>query len=128
MELETLKQLVVTTLDDMKGQDIKTIDVRGKSSITDMMVIVTGNSNRHVKSLADAVELAVKAAGVQPLGIEGDAQSDWVLLDLNDIILHVMLASTRDYYNLEKLWEMGEGLPQFRPGMLDAAAADHDDD
>ena len=55
MELETLKQLVVTTLDDMKGQDIKTIDVRGKSSITDMMVIVTGNSNRHVKSLADAV-------------------------------------------------------------------------
>ncbi|QQZ30415.1 ribosome silencing factor [Thiothrix subterranea] len=118
MELETLKQLVVTTLDDMKGQDIKTIDVRGKSSITDMMVIVTGNSNRHVKSLADAVELAVKEAGVQPLGIEGDAQSDWVLLDLNDIILHVMLASTRDYYNLEKLWEVGEGLPQSRPSML----------
>ncbi|SEA34130.1 ribosome-associated protein [Thiothrix caldifontis] len=118
MELETLKQLVVKTLDDMKGQDIKTIDVRGKSAITDMMVIVTGNSNRHVKSLADAVELAVKEAGVQPLGIEGDGQSDWVLLDLNDIILHVMLASTRDYYNLEKLWEVGEGLPQSRPNML----------
>ncbi len=119
MELETLKDLVVKTLDDMKGQDIKTIDVRGKSSITDMMVIVTGNSNRHVKSLADSVELAVKAAGMQPLGIEGDNQSDWVLLDLNEIILHVMLASTRDYYNLEKLWEVGEGLPQFRPGMMD---------
>ena len=88
MELETLKDLVVKTLDDMKGQDIKTIDVRGKSSITDMMVIVTGNSNRHVKSLADSVELAVKAAGMQPLGIEGDNQSDWVLLDLNEIILH----------------------------------------
>ena len=121
MELETLKQLVVQTLDDMKGQDIKTIDVRGKSAITDMMVIVTGNSNRHVKSLADSVELAVKQAGVQPLGIEGDNQSDWVLLDLNDIILHVMLASTRDYYNLEKLWEVGEGLPQFRPGHLPPA-------
>lgn len=121
MELETLKQLVVKTLDDMKGQDIKTIDVRGKSSITDMLIIVTGNSNRHVKSLADAVELAVKQAGHQPLGVEGDAESDWVLLDLNDIILHVMLASTRDYYNLEKLWEVGENLPQSRPTMLGTA-------
>lgn len=116
MELEQLQQLVIEKLDDMKAQDIKVIDVRGKSSITDLMIIATGNSTRHVKSLAQTVELAAKEAGVKPLGMEGEQQGDWVLLDLNDIILHVMLANVRDFYNLEKLWEAGQSLPQARVG------------
>jgi ribosome-associated protein len=116
MELEQLQQLVIEKLDDMKAQDIKVIDVRGKSSITDLMIIATGNSTRHVKSLAQTVELAAKEAGVKPLGLEGEQQGDWVLLDLNDIVLHVMLANVRDFYNLEKLWEAGQALPQARVG------------
>jgi ribosome-associated protein len=116
MELEKLQQLVIEKLEDMKGQDIKCIDVRGKSPITDMLVIVTGNSTRHVKSLAQSVELAAKEAGVIPLGIEGERDGEWVLLDLNDIILHAMLQTTRDFYNLEKLWEAGEAIPQVRAG------------
>ena len=116
MELEQLQQLVIEKLDDMKAQDIKVIDVRGKSSITDLMIIATGNSTRHVKSLAQTVELAAKESGVKPLGMEGEQQGDWVLLDLNDVILHVMLANVRDFYNLEKLWEAGQSLPQARVG------------
>ena len=116
MELEQLQQLVIEKLDDMKAQDIKVIDVRGKSSITDLMIIATGNSTRHVKSLAQTVELAAKEAGVKPLGMEGEQQGDWVLLDLNDVILHVMLANVRDFYNLEKLWDAGQSLPQARVG------------
>ena len=116
MELEQLQQLVIEKLDDMKAQDIKVIDVRGKSSITDLMIIATGNSTRHVKSLAQTVELAAQEAGVKPLGMEGEQQGDWVLLDLNDVILHVMLANVRDFYNLEKLWEAGQSLPQARVG------------
>jgi ribosome-associated protein len=116
MELEQLQQLVIDKLDEMKAQDIKVIDVRVKSSITDLMIIATGNSTRHVKSLAQTVELAAKEAGVKPLGLEGEQQGDWVLLDLNDIVLHVMLANVRDFYNLEKLWEAGQALPQARVG------------
>jgi len=118
MELEQLKQLVITKLDEMKAQDIKVVDVRGRSSFTDLMVIATGNSARHVKSLAHTVFSGAKDAGITPLGMEGEQQSDWVLVDLDDIIVHVMLASVRDYYNLEKLWETGPlPMPSTRIGM-----------
>ncbi len=116
MELEQLQALVIEKLEDMKAQDIKVVDVRGKSSVTDLMVIATGNSTRHVKSLAQTVALAAKEAGATPLGVEGEQQGEWVLVDLNDIILHVMLASVRDFYSLEKLWEAGQGIPQTRVG------------
>lgn len=108
MELEALQELVTTAMDDMKAQQVKVLDVRGKSTITDMMVIATGTSTRHVKSIAENVALKAKNAGEQPLGTEGERDSEWMLVDLNDIIVHVMTPATRDFYNLEKLWGEGE--------------------
>jgi ribosome-associated protein len=104
MNVDQLKDLVVTALDDLKGVDIKSIDVRGKTSITDVMVIASGSSTRQVKSLADHVVERVREAGLQPLSVEGERESNWVLVDLGDVVVHVMLPETRDFYNLEKLW------------------------
>ncbi|MGH8501306.1 MAG: ribosome silencing factor [Gammaproteobacteria bacterium] len=108
MEIENLQQLVVAALGDLKAQDIRVIDVRDKTPITDLMVIASGTSDRHVKALADSVIARAKQAGVQPLGIEGAREAEWVLVDLNDIIVHVMLPRVRDFYNLERLWMMDE--------------------
>lgn len=107
MQTEQLAELVVNALEDLKGKDIRVIDVRGKTSITDHMVIASGTSNRHVKSLADNVLVKAKQAGVNPLGVEGERDAEWVLVDLNDVIVHVMLPQVRDFYNLEKLWLTG---------------------
>ncbi len=107
MELEQLQELVLTALDDMKARDVKILDVRGKSTITELMVVATGTSTRHVRSIAENVVVEAKNAGEQPLGIEGQRDTDWMLVDLNDIIVHIMLPETRDLYSLEKLW--GEG-------------------
>lgn len=104
MEIEQLKALVIDALEDRKGVDIKVVDVRGKSNVTDIMVICTGTSNRQVRALADGVAVKAKENGVQPLGIEGDKNSEWVLVDLGDVVVHVMQAETREFYNLEKLW------------------------
>ena len=105
MKLNELKDLVQNSLEDMKAVDIISIDVKGKSSMTDVLYIATGNSTRHVKSIAEVVGINVKEAGEDIIGIEGKGTSEWVLVDLNDIIVHVMLASTREFYALEKLWE-----------------------
>ncbi|MGV6810236.1 MAG: ribosome silencing factor [bacterium] len=105
MNLEQLLNLVNNALDNMKAQDIVAIDVRDKSSITEYMVIATGTSTRHVKSIAGEVIRDAKAAGVPPLGSEGEDNAEWVLVDLNDIVVHVMLAEIRSFYNLEKLWD-----------------------
>lgn len=105
MNLEELTQLVIDALEDMKAVDIRIIDVRGKTAITDVMVIASGTSDRHIKSLADNVVIKAKEAGIQPLGVEGQDSRDWVLVDLNDIVVHVMLPEVRDFYNLEKLWQ-----------------------
>jgi ribosome-associated protein len=104
MNTEQLKQLVVDALEDRKGVDVKIIDVRGKSNVTDILVIAGGNSSRQVKALADSVVEKAKANGVKPLGVEGENESSWVLVDLGDVVVHVMLPETRDFYNLEKLW------------------------
>ncbi|ANE56231.1 MULTISPECIES: ribosome silencing factor [Methylomonas] len=106
MQSEALVKLVETELDVRKGLNIKTIDVRGKTSITDFMVIATGTSSRHAKSLCDYVVEKVKENGLQPLGLEGDQSSDWILLDLGDVIVHVMTGQARELYQLEKLWSV----------------------
>lgn len=104
MEPETLKMLVVEALEDMKAMDIKVLDVRGMTAITDFMVIASGTSDRHVKSLARSVLDKARERGARVLGVEGDREGDWVLVDLRDAVVHLMRPEVRDFYNLEKLW------------------------
>ena len=106
METTALLSLVETVLDDKKAQKMQLLDVRGRSSVTDYMLIATGTSNRHLASMGNYVAEAVKEKGVMPLGIEGEMGSDWVLLDLGDVVLHLMTEQARDYYQLEKLWSV----------------------
>jgi ribosome-associated protein len=101
-----LKEIVLSTLEESKAQDVRSLDVAGSSPLTDVFVIATGSSTRHVKTMADKLVEAAKANGVQPLGVEGERGAQWVLVDLNDIIVHLMLPQARAFYNLEKLWEM----------------------
>jgi ribosome-associated protein len=102
-----LAQVVLAALDDMKAVNVKALDVRGITDITDMMVVASGTSDRHVKSIVDRVVQRCKEAGYRPYGIEGERDGEWVLLDLNDVVLHVMLPRVREFYALEKLWEGG---------------------
>jgi ribosome-associated protein len=104
MPIENLLTLISSALEDMKGKDIVVLDVRGLSNVTDYMVIATGTSNRHVKSLADEVSFQAKQNGVIPLGIEGEMSGDWVLSDLGDVVVHVMQTEAREFYDLERLW------------------------
>ena len=104
MDSKQLAQLVETTLDDLKGESITSIDVRKLTQITDYMVIVTGRSTTHIKALADEVVSKVKEAGGEVVGVEGKMQSEWVLVDVGDVVVHIMLAPVRALYNLEDLW------------------------
>ncbi len=104
MKTEELNKLIVSSLEDLKALNITLLDVRDRSSITDYMVIASGTSNRHVRSLADKVVERVKAAGIQPLGVEGKGESGWVLVDLVDVVVHIMHPKEREFYSLEKLW------------------------
>lgn len=100
---QTLEQ-ILASLEDLKGLDVRTIDVTQISDVTDYMVLASGTSNRHVRSLVDRVTENLKDAGVRPLGMEGKETSEWVLVDYGDIVLHVMQAETRGFYDLERLW------------------------
>ena len=102
-----LLRVVLAALEDMKAVNVKVIDVRGLTDVADTLVIASGTSDRHVRSLADRVIEQAKASGVRPLGIEGEREGEWVLVDLQDIVLHVMLPRVREFYALERLWEAG---------------------
>ena len=104
--VDELLQVVLGALDDAKATDVTTIDVTGKTSIADYMVIASGTSSRHVKTLADTVHVKAKEAGVAPLGMEGQGDSEWVLVDLADVLVHIMLPRARTFYALEKLWSV----------------------
>ncbi|THG79423.1 ribosome silencing factor [Pseudomonas sp. A-1] len=108
MQAEQLVQVVIAALEELKGQDILTIDVREKTSITDFMVIATGSSSRHVKSLAETVLEKTKEQGVRPIGSEGLESGEWGLIDLGNVVVHVMQAATRQFYDLERLWQGAE--------------------
>ena len=103
----TLRDIVLGALSELKAVDVKALDVRGLTDITDTMVVASGTSDRHVKSIAERVTQRCKEAGFRPYGIEGERDGEWVLLDLQDIVLHVMLPRVREFYALEKLWEGG---------------------
>lgn len=116
MESEALEQLVVDALEDRKARDLRVLDVREQSSVTDVMVIASGTSGRQVQAMAEHVVEQSKAVGIQPLGVEGEEYGDWVVVDLGDVVVHVMRPEVRDFYNLEKLWSV--------EGMEDEAATD----
>jgi ribosome-associated protein len=102
----SLKTVILAALDDMKALEVKLLDVRGLTDIADFMVIASGTSDRHVRSVAQRVVEKAKEAGFRPHGVEGQQDGDWVLIDLNEMIVHVMLPRVREFYGLEKLWDM----------------------
>lgn len=108
--MDTLRELIEATLDENKAHEIVTIDLAGKSSFADYMVIASGTSQRHVSALAGHVATALKERGLPVLSIEGENGSDWVLIDAGDIIVHLFRPETRQFYNLEKMWAVT--LPQ----------------
>ncbi len=105
-----LKQ-VHAAVENLKAKDVVEIDVRGKTSVCDYIVIASGTSTRHVKSIADEVVRMIKDLGIMPLGVEGEREAEWVLADLGDIVVHVMLPRVREYYALERLWTVGDQPP-----------------
>lgn len=107
VSVAALRQHVIAALESLKAKDVREIDVRGRTSIADLLVIASGTSARHVKSIADEVTRFAKQAGVRPLGVEGEEEGEWVLVDLGDVIVHVMLPRVREFYGLERLWAVG---------------------
>lgn len=108
MQAKELETLVVDALNELKAVDVRVLDVHDRSSFTDLMVIASGTSNRHVRSLAENVAKRAKEHGVDPLGTEGEREGEWILVDLGDVVVHVMQQQVRDFYNLEKLWSTGQ--------------------
>jgi ribosome-associated protein len=106
--VERLQAVVIAALQDIKGLNIRVIDVRGLTSITDRMVIVSGTSSRHIRALAENVVLEAKQHGFDVLGVEGEDTTGWILVDLADVVVHVMMPETREFYALEKLWSVGD--------------------
>ena len=106
MNSDKLGKLIEQALDDMKAKDVVRLDVRDMTTVTDYMIVASGTSRRHVQAIAENVAEKAKRAGQKPLGIEGEEGGEWILLDLQDALVHVMLPSVREFYNLEKLWSL----------------------
>lgn len=104
MEAEAQKKLVIDALEDLKAVNTVTLDVTGLTDVMDFLVIASGTSSRHVKSLADNVCMQAKKEGMRPLGVEGEDAGDWVLVDFGEVVVHIMLPAVRDFYDLERLW------------------------
>ncbi|HEY5613214.1 MAG TPA: ribosome silencing factor [Lysobacter sp.] len=109
--VDDLLKTVRAALVELKAKDAVEIDVRGKSSVTDFMVIASGTSTRHVKSIANEVVVFAKKLDIMPLGVEGEREAEWVLVDLGDVVVHVMLPRVREFYALERLWTVGDEPP-----------------
>jgi ribosome-associated protein len=120
--IEKLLDSVRAAVAELKAKDVVEIDVRGKSSVTDFMVVASGTSTRHVKSIADEVVRFAKKLDVQPLGVEGEREAEWVLVDLGDVVVHVMLPRVREFYALERLWTVGDQPPDSIDEYGDTAA------
>ncbi len=116
MKPEELRDIAVIALEDSKGIDISTIDVRTLTSITDYMIVCTGRSTRHVKALAESVATKAKELHAPFVRTEGERESEWILVDLGDIVVHVMLPATRAFYSLEDLWEPVKELRENKNG------------
>ena len=110
-EVSRLHRQVIKGLEELKAKDVRIIDIRGKASFADLLVVASGTSTRHVKSIADEVVKYAKQAGMMPLGVEGQREAEWVLVDLGDLIVHVMLPRIREFYGLERLWTVGDDMP-----------------
>lgn len=104
MELEAMKQAVVSALEDIKARDILVLDVRKLTTMTDCMVIASADSNRQTRALSNNVQEKLKALGAEVLGVEGEETGEWVLVDLGSVVVHIMQPAIREYYNLEQLW------------------------
>ena len=117
---DVLLGTVRDALEELKAKDAVEIDVRGKSSVTDYMVVVSGTSTRHVKSIANEVVKFAKKLDVMPLGVEGEREAEWVLVDLGDVIVHVMLPRVREFYALERLWTVGDEPPEFEDDLRES--------
>tara|TARA_R110002096_G_scaffold12899_2_gene45924 strand:- start:5956 stop:6327 length:372 start_codon:yes stop_codon:yes gene_type:complete len=111
LDSEALRDLLTNSLDDGKAEDIRVLDVRDLTSITDYMIVASGRSVRQVKALKDRVLEAARDRNMRPLGVEGENVGDWVLIDFGDVIVHTMRPETRDHYQLEKLWERADAAP-----------------
>ena len=104
-ELLELEKLVLSALEDLKAVNIRVLDVRGLTDVADTMIVASGTSDRHVRAIAENVTVQAKAAGRRPMGTEGKQDGEWVLVDLQDVLVHVMLPRVREFYALEQLWE-----------------------
>ena len=114
--VEVLLSTVLEAVAELKAVDVTEIDVRGKTSVCDYMVVASGTSSRHVKSIADEVVKFAKRLDCQPLGVEGEREAEWVLVDLGDVVVHVMLPRVREFYALERLWTVGDQPPDADEG------------
>ncbi|HEU4708479.1 MAG TPA: ribosome silencing factor [Methylophilaceae bacterium] len=123
MDIEVMKQAVIDAIEDIKGFDITVMDVRKLTSMTNYMIVASATSTRQAKAMADNVREKLKEKGAEIRGVEGEKEGEWVLVDLGDIIVHVMLPATRAYYNLEQLWGAAEERRSAKPGSASASPA-----